>query len=163
MTLEELENRISELGKAIEKSQLEAIELNKQWWNIKQMQPKEKAYSWKECFQGKGFWASANGLIKSEMHGDFCAVPENTTIATTEKVIKSNDAACQLSHIIEAINKDFDGDEKLAFVFDIEDNELQWSGIYNWSLPALNSQSACNALKRTNKPLLLQYFGVEEK
>jgi hypothetical protein len=150
MTLEELEQQAKELNENIEafKRQLEATK------------PKEKQYTWEESFQQKGYWCMKNSELTFDI--DLDTVESNVSIATTAKVIKSHLAACQLSHIIEAINNDYQMDKEVS-VKVTNENILEVWGEYEWPLPKLNSVEAAEKLIETNKPLLLQYFGVEEK
>jgi len=149
MTLEQLEQQAKELNDKIEafKRQLE--------------KPKEKAYTWEECFKEEGHFLSHHSKI--EWMASMKANSIRHNVATTEKVIQSNLAACQLSHIIEAINKDFDGDGDFCVHFNGSGMYLDYSQKYIWALPMLNSIPAYECLVKHHTTLLKQYFGVEEK
>jgi len=159
-TVEQLQHQIKNLEEILKSLKSEVAQIAAIYPTPLQ---KEKAYTWEECFQGKGYW-SHKGLIKSDMQGDFLPVSGNTTIATTQKIIQSNDAACQLSHIIEAINKDFQEGISVAISANKAFNcGFQIGDYIVWALPRLNSTDAGLKLIETNRPLLLQYFGIEEK
>lgn len=157
MTLEQLEQQAKELNDKIEafKRQLE--------------KPKEKAYTWEECYHNSidrtAFIATGGSVIMVDINKYPC-VENNKNISATEKVCKSHLAACKLSHIIEAINKDFEAHEPMSIYYDlsaVDRTAFYFSNTNCWALPYLNSESACDALIKTNTPLLLQYYGVEEK
>jgi len=148
MTLEQLEQKAKQLNEQIEafKRQLEA------------KKPKEKAYTWEECFQGDGHYLDSGCMIQKVKITNPDEYDKN--VATTEKILKSHLAACQLSHIIEAINKDYEAVSPTSCFY--AGGVFHASGM-NWALPYLVSSDAMVKLIETNRTLLLQYFGVEEK
>jgi len=151
MTLEQLEEKAKQLNEQIQafKRQLEA------------QKPKEKQYTWEECFKGCGYYLDSGCMISETTLTKPDEYDKN--VAITEKVLKSHLAACQLSHIIEAINKDFEQGVSVAISANKAFNcGFQISDYIVWSLPRLNSTDAGLKLIETNTPLLLQYFGVEE-
>jgi len=154
--IEEIEKRIERLGYQSVKLQQEAIALKEL---LEVQKPKEKQYTWKECFSGVGF--ALTGLSNMAQYENILDNSyENQNVATTEKVIESNLAACMLSHIIEAINKDF---EAVAPTSCFYSQGYFHASEMVWALPYLHSVDAMLKLIETNKPLLLQYFGVKEK
>jgi len=158
MKLQEIENRIKELGEQSVKLQLEACKLKEL---LEAQKPKEKAYTWEECFQRKGFYWAGKSIIEV-IRAELSISESNTNVASIERVIKSNDAACKLSHIIEAINKDYDEGCEISFLVD-RLGEIEESELYAWDLPYLKSYKGARILTQHHEPLLLQYFGVEEK
>lgn len=121
---------------------------------------KEKRYSWEECFSGNGFYLERDSKI---YEAEGIASETSRNIATTEKVCKSHLAACQLSHIIERLNEDFGGDEKIIIYYDAINKKVKDLSGLSWALPYLKSHKASDKLIETNTPLLKQYFGIDEK
>ena len=149
MTLEQLEQQAKELNDKIETFKKQLAEKQKQ-----------KSYTWSECFQRKGFYLSDDSKIIENSIS--VPLPSHCNLATNEKVITSNLAACKLSHIIEAINKDFEGSDNLSVSMNYQKNTFSIS-IRNWSMPRINTKEAAKVLIKTNRSLLLEYFGVEPK
>jgi prolyl oligopeptidase PreP (S9A serine peptidase family) len=156
MNLQEIENRIKELGEQSVKFHLEAIKLKE---ILEAEKKKQKEYTWKDCFQRKGYFKSVGSTV--EKANDYIVDSKNIDIATSSKVIKSHLAACQLSHIIEAINMDFKGQDNLSI--SLNDKKSFSISIHKWALPTLNSREAAKMLTKTNRLLLLEYFGVDDK
>lgn len=120
--------------------------------------PKEKNYTWEECFSGNGFIAAGNTMVEQK---GLSASSYNCNVATTEKVCKSHLAACMLSHIIEAINKDYSGDREICLIYDKTGGKLIFSEIYAWELPYVNTYKGMDILCEYHEILLEQFFGIE--
>ncbi len=157
--LEEIENQQKSLQKLHEK----VLKMVMDYESAETEHQKEKTYTWEESFQNKGFYLEATE-IEQTTTTTLLATPSNYNVATTEKVVKSNLAACQLSHIIEAINKDFEEVEQISIYFDASNNNrdsLYTSKSNVWALPFLNSEASAICLLERHQKLLKQYFGVE--
>lgn len=125
---------------------------------------KPKGYTWEECFNSGGFYIESDSTIEEEIIADL--IIENKNLATTEKICLSHLAACQLSHIIERLNKDFGGYDRLSIYYDYLMPQPQFrpvNGVVLAFLPYLTSYEAFNKLVETNTPLLNQYFGIDEE
>ncbi len=154
--LEEIENQQKSLQKLHDK----VIDLVNNYKGIESVMPKEKTYTWEDSFSREGFYLAVDSEIEHESLTN--PVSSNRNIATTEKVIKSYLAACMLSHIIEAINKDFDNGIQVAISANRAfKNNFQISDYNIWELPYLNSIEAAECLIKHHTPLLNQLFGVE--
>lgn len=155
-TIEQLQHQIENLSEILSGLKTQVSELAKIYPTpIK----KEKTYQWKDVFQNKGFFVSKNEIL---ICGSVNSVGKtNIDIATTEKVCKSHLAACQLSHIIEAINKDCPSSSNIYIWYHNTNDQFVTSFEVVWSLPALVSDEAAKLLIKHHTPLLKQYFGVE--
>lgn len=142
----------------IEQAQSELNQLIKEFEANK---GKENGYTWEECFKGTGFFIHGESAIYGV--SDMDKYDDNINVATTEKVCKSHLAACQLSHIIEQLNEDFGGNEKIIIYYDAINKKVRDLSGVSWALPYLKSYEAFNKLIETNTPLLKQYFGIDEK
>ena len=152
-------SKIEQLEKQLAEHKIKLAAFESELQKAKEVQ-KEKGYAWEECFSGIGFALSGLSQInhyENKLDNNF----ENKNVAATQRVIKSNLAACMLSHIIEAINKDFEGDSSLAIVYNKEDGDFYYSDNYEWCLPKIRSLKGFHALVKYQTPLLKQYFGIE--
>lgn len=157
-TFKELLEQIEKQALILKNLHEKAEKLAKDYKHIEDTIPKGKSYTWAECFKGKGYYIEADSEILFE--GIANALESHKNISTTEKVCKSHLAACQLSHIIEAINKDFE-DSGVPKSICYDDKNGFCMSFDRWALPALNSQEAGEKLIETNETLLKQYLGVE--
>lgn len=151
-------SKIEQLEKQLAEHKIKLAAFESELQKAKEVQ-KEKGYAWEECFSGVGFCVTSRSNISR--HNDLSGDKDNANVAATEKVCLSHLASCQLSHIIEAINKDFEGDSSLAIVYDKEGGDFYYSDNYEWCLPKIRSLKGFHALVKYQTPLLKQYFGIE--
>lgn len=124
-----------------------------------------KKYSWEECFKEWGYYVEQNSDIIPVTGME--ARNRNKNIFKTESAAISGGLAhAQLTHIVAAINADFEHSINGHYFFPIIENGIikeGWASNNRKLNPfKMNSKEACAKLIETNSDLLYQYFETEK-